>query len=65
MDRLNIKKGKLFHERKYLKEKFRRACRIEVAKRADKEKCDIMEARAYDSKTFHKLVQKQRQYGTI
>ena len=38
---------------------------IEVAKRADKEKYDIMEARAYDSKTFHKLVQKQRKNGTI
>ena len=38
MDMLNIKESNLFHERKYLKKKIRRACRIKVAKRADKEK---------------------------
>ena len=39
---------------------FRSCCRIEIAKRFIKHKEDIMEAKCYDSKTFHKLVKQNR-----
>ena len=56
MNNFNINETQLLQERKNLKKEFRRSCRVEVAKRTEKDKNDIMASRTYDSKTFHQLV---------
>ena len=63
MNNFNINETQLLQERKNLKKEFRHACRVEVAKRTEKDKNDIMASRTYDSKTFHHLVKKQRNKG--
>ena len=63
MNNFNINETQILQERKYLKKEFRRACRVEVAKRTEKDKNEIMVSRTYDSKTFHQLVRKQRNKG--
>ena len=63
MNNFNINETQLLQERKNLKKEFRRACRVVVAKRTEKDKNDIMASRTYDSKTFHNLVKKQRNKG--
>ena len=50
--------------RKESKKMFRSCCRIEIAKRFIKHKEDIMEAKCYDSRTFHKLVKQNRGSGS-
>ena len=63
MKNFNINETQLLRERKYLEKEFRHTCRVEVAKRTEKDKNDIMASRTYDSKTFHQLVRKQRNKG--
>ena len=60
MNNFNINEKQLLQERKYLKKEFRRACRVEVAKRTENDKNHTM---AYNSKTFNQLVKKQRNKG--
>ena len=52
-------------QKKESKRKFRSCCRIEAAKRFIKHKEHIMEAKCYDSKTFHKLVKKNRGSNSV
>ena len=63
MKNFNINETQLLRERKYLKKEFRHTCRVEVAKRTEKDKNDIMASRTYVSKTFHQLVKKHRNKG--
>ena len=50
-------------EKKECKRNFRKACRVEIAKRQSEEKLKIITTRTRDSRLFHKLVNKQRGHG--